>query len=216
MAITSSATRRHVLKAGAALAAGVACPLVLPARTFAQSAGTQSINMQLGWLANNNQLGEIVAKRLGYFEEERIKFVIQPGGPSIDGVAIVASGRYEIGQVSSSPSLLLAASQGIPVKCFAVGAQQHGGICRIEELQPHLRCRKRDITVGAPASFAGRARNTSRAPSACSPGGSPGSRAGWGAHPVTSRCPTRAPSGAVAPGAAISVSTGGLRRRRSR
>ncbi len=125
MAITSSATRRHVLKAGAALAAGVACPLVLPARTFAQSAGTQSINMQLGWLANNNQLGEIVAKRLGYFEEERIKFVIQPGGPSIDGVAIVASGRYEIGQVSSSPSLLLAASQGIPVKCFAVGAQQH-------------------------------------------------------------------------------------------
>src|SRR4029453_6238055 len=83
------------------------------------------VNMQLGWLANDNQLGEIVAKRLGYFDEEKIDFAIQPGGPSIDGVAIVASGRFEIGQVSSSPSLLLAASQGIPVKCFAVGAQQH-------------------------------------------------------------------------------------------
>ncbi len=125
MTMTSSATRRHVLRAGAVLTAGLACPLILPARTFAQPAGTQTINMQLGWLANNNQLGEIVAKRLGYFEEERINFTIQPGGPSIDGVAIVASGRYEIGQVSSSPSLLLAASQGIPVKCFAVGAQQH-------------------------------------------------------------------------------------------
>ncbi|HKU95915.1 MAG TPA: ABC transporter substrate-binding protein [Vineibacter sp.] len=125
MTMTSSATRRHVLRTGAVLTAGLACPLILPARTFAQPAGTQTINMQLGWLANNNQLGEIVAKRLGYFEEERINFTIQPGGPSIDGVAIVASGRYEIGQVSSSPSLLLAASQGIPVKCFAVGAQQH-------------------------------------------------------------------------------------------
>jgi len=125
MTMTSSATRRHVLRTGAVLTAGLASPLILPARTFAQPAGTQTINMQLGWLANNNQLGEIVAKRLGYFEEERINFAIQPGGPSIDGVAIVASGRYEIGQVSSSPSLLLAASQGIPVKCFAVGAQQH-------------------------------------------------------------------------------------------
>jgi len=125
MTMTSSATRRDVLRAGAVLTAGLACPLIMPARTFAQPAGTQTINMQLGWLANNNQLGEIVAKRLGYFEEERINFAIQPGGPSIDGVAIVASGRYEIGQVSSSPSLLLAASQGIPVKCFAVGAQQH-------------------------------------------------------------------------------------------
>jgi len=51
--------------------------------------------------------------------------MIQPGGPSIDGVAIVASGRFEIGQVSSSPSLMLAASQKIPVKCFAVGAPEH-------------------------------------------------------------------------------------------
>jgi NitT/TauT family transport system substrate-binding protein len=125
MAMTLSATRRHVLKTGAALAAGLACPTLIPARAFAQAAGTQPINMQLGWLANNNQLGEIAAKRLGYFEEEKIDFAIQPGGPSIDGVAIVASGRYEIGQVSSSPSLLLAASQGIPVQCFAVGAQEH-------------------------------------------------------------------------------------------
>ena len=81
--------------------------------------------MQLGWITGGNQLGEVVAKRLGYFEQEKINFAIQAGGPNIDGVAIVASGRYEIGQVSSSPSLMLAASQGIPVTCFAVGAQEH-------------------------------------------------------------------------------------------
>ena len=50
---------------------------------------------------------------------------IQPGGPSIDGVAVVASGRFEVGQVSSSPSLMLAVSQGLPIKCFAVGIQKH-------------------------------------------------------------------------------------------
>jgi NitT/TauT family transport system substrate-binding protein len=40
-------------------------------------------------------------------------------------VAIVASGRAAVGQLSSSPSLMLAASQDIPITCFAVGAQQH-------------------------------------------------------------------------------------------
>src|SRR4029077_5172852 len=39
--------------------------------------------------------------------------------------AVVASGRYEVGQVSSSPSLMLAASQDIPVLSFGVGAQSH-------------------------------------------------------------------------------------------
>jgi len=67
----------------------------------------------------------VVAKELGYFEEEKLNVKIQPGGPNIDGVAIVASGRYEIGQVSSSPSLMLAASQKIPVTCFATALQQH-------------------------------------------------------------------------------------------
>ena len=43
--------------------------------------------MQLGWLIGGNQIGEVVAKQLGYFEQEGIDFEIQPGGPNIDGVA---------------------------------------------------------------------------------------------------------------------------------
>jgi NitT/TauT family transport system substrate-binding protein len=116
------ASRRGILKG--ALAAGVALGAGAGSRARAKSAG-QAVNMQLGWITGGNQIGEIAAKRLGYFEAEGIDFAIQPGGPNIDGVAIVASGRYEVGQVSSSPSLMLAASQGIPVVCFAVGAQQH-------------------------------------------------------------------------------------------
>ena len=115
--------RRRTVLTGAAATAAAAAQL-LPSGGFAQ-AKTQPINMQLGWLASNNNIGEVVASQLGYFEEEKLNVVIQPGGPSIDGVAIVASGRCEIGQVSSSPSLMLAASQKIPVKCFATGLQQH-------------------------------------------------------------------------------------------
>jgi len=87
--------------------------------------GLSVLDMQLGWLAGGNQLGEVVAKQLGYLEEEGILLEIHPGGPHIDGVGIVASGRYQLGQVSSSPSLMLAVSQGIPVRCFGVSVQQH-------------------------------------------------------------------------------------------
>src|SRR5262245_54768360 len=121
--LASRQFRRRSLLKGAA-ATGPAASGLLPAGGFAQGK-TQTVNLQLGWLAGNNQIGEVSAKHLGYFEEEKLNVVIQPGGPSIDGVAIVASGRHEIGQVSSSPSLMLAASQKIPVMCFATGLQQH-------------------------------------------------------------------------------------------
>jgi NitT/TauT family transport system substrate-binding protein len=111
------------LKGATATAAALAAT-GLPRGVHAQ-AKTQTVNLQLGWLAGNNQLGEVAAKHLGYFEEEHINLAIQPGGPSIDGIAIVASGRFELGQVSSSPSLMLAVSQKIPVQCIAVGCQVH-------------------------------------------------------------------------------------------
>jgi NitT/TauT family transport system substrate-binding protein len=91
----------------------------------ADAQGKPVVNMQLGWLLSGNQLGEACAKQLGFYQQEGVSLAFQPGGPSIDGVAIVASGKFEVGQVSSSPSLMLAVSQDIPVKCFAVGAQQH-------------------------------------------------------------------------------------------
>lgn len=115
----STLTRRSLLGAGAVAGAG----MFLSVQALAQNKA--KINMQLGWIAGGNQIGEVVAKRLGYFETEGIDFAIQPGGPSIDGVAIVASGRYELGQVSSSPSIMLAVSQDLPIQAFATGLQQH-------------------------------------------------------------------------------------------
>lgn len=115
-------SRREMLQvAGAAtLAAGGG---LLSVR--AQAAGKAELNLQLGWLIGGNQIGEVCAMQLGYYQAEGIELAIQPGGPSIDGVAMVASGRFEVGQLSSSPSLMLAVSQDIPIRCFAVGAQEH-------------------------------------------------------------------------------------------
>ena len=87
--------------------------------------GVPVLGLQLGWLAGGNQLGEVVARRLGFFEEEGMRLEIHPGGPHIDGVGIVASGRYRLGELASSPSLMLAVSQGIPIRAFGVCVQEH-------------------------------------------------------------------------------------------
>ncbi len=108
--------------------------------------GKPVVNLQLGWIAGGNQIGEICAKQLGYYDAEGIEMKIQPGGPSIDGVAVVASGRYESGQVSSSPSLMLAASQGLPIRCFATGAQIH----------PYAFFSLKKNPVAKPADFVGK------------------------------------------------------------
>jgi len=115
-------TRRQVMSWGAGAAAAGAGGLV---GVTADAQGKPVVNMQLGWLLSGNQLGEACAKQLGFYDQEGVSLAFQPGGPSIDGVAVVASGKFEVGQVSSSPSLMLAVSQDIPIKCFAVGAQQH-------------------------------------------------------------------------------------------
>ncbi|MBN9060917.1 MAG: ABC transporter substrate-binding protein [Rhizobiales bacterium] len=115
--------RRDMLKWSAAgAAAAVTGPVV---SVGANAQGKPVINLQLGWITSGNQIGEVCAKQLGYYDAEGVEMRIQAGGPSIDGVAIVASGRFEVGQVSSSPSLMLASSQDLPIKCFAVGCQEH-------------------------------------------------------------------------------------------
>ncbi len=112
--------RRTFLKATAGAAA--TAPFV---SVSALGQGKPVVNLQLGWLLSGNQIGEVCAKAMGYYDAEGIELKFQAGGPSIDGVAVVAAGRFEVGQVSSSPSLMLAASQDIPIVCFATGAQEH-------------------------------------------------------------------------------------------
>lgn len=113
-------TRRGLLAGGAAMGMGG-----LMSFGPARADGTRKLGLQLGWLASNGILGEVCAEAQGYFEAAGIELEIVAGGPNIDGVASVASGRVASGQISSSPSLILARDQGIPVKCIAAGIQRH-------------------------------------------------------------------------------------------
>jgi len=123
MSDIESAGRRRLLRISLAAGGMATAGALLSVRAFA--AGKATVSMQLGWIPGGNQVGEVVAKRLGYYNQEGIDFQIQPGGPNIDGVAIVASGRCESGEISSSPSIMLAVSESLPIKCIATGLQQH-------------------------------------------------------------------------------------------
>ncbi|QPM90139.1 ABC transporter substrate-binding protein [Pseudooceanicola algae] len=118
--LSGKLSRRAFLAGSGALAAGSMLHIG-PLRAD----GLRSLNLQLGWLASNGILGEICADELGYFADAGIALDVIAGGPNIDGVATVAAGRASMGQLSSSPSLMMARSQGIPVKCIAAGYQQH-------------------------------------------------------------------------------------------
>ena len=118
-----SLSRRRILQYGATLGGAAAMSSFISVEAL--GAGKAKVNMQLGWLASNGIMGEVVAKRMGFYDEEGIELEVTPGGPGVDGVASVAAGRAQCGQLSSSPSLMLARSAGIPVKAFAAGYQKH-------------------------------------------------------------------------------------------
>ena len=120
---TAPLSRRSVLQYGMALGGAAATSSFISVEAL--GADMAKVNMQLGWLASNGIMGEVVAKRTGIYEELGIELEVTPGGPGVDGVASVAAGRAQSGQLSSSPSLMLARSAGIPVKAFAAGYQKH-------------------------------------------------------------------------------------------
>lgn len=134
MTNTGFSRRDFLGRAGLLLGAAVGGPVLLAgcndaAREAAESngggTGSSAMSLQLGWLLDNGQLGEAVAIGKGWYADNGLDVRIQAGGPSIDGLALVAGGESQVGQISSSPSLMLATSQGIPTKAFAVGVQEH-------------------------------------------------------------------------------------------
>ena len=89
--------RRGFLKSSAAVLYGAAASSTFLSVEVLAS-GESQINMQLGWLASNGLIGEVVAKSKGYYAKEGIKLNVTPGGPGVAGVASVAAGAAQIGQ----------------------------------------------------------------------------------------------------------------------
>lgn len=80
--------------------------------------------VQLSWLASGENAGEQEAIDQGYFAQEGLDVTLNPGGANTNGISAVASGAADIGITSSSPSIMLAVSQGIPIQAFATELQE--------------------------------------------------------------------------------------------
>lgn len=114
MASTPMHRRGFMRSATAAAAGGGGVGRTLLSVRPASAAAPAKVRLQLGWLASNGLLGEVVAIRKGFYAEQGIAIEIVPGGPNVDGVAGVAAGQSALGQISSSPSIMLARGAGIP------------------------------------------------------------------------------------------------------
>ena len=66
----SNARRRTLLKAAAGVGGFGLVGSVLSLDALAQGAQKTTVNLQLGWIPGNNQIGEVVAKQLGYYAQE--------------------------------------------------------------------------------------------------------------------------------------------------
>ncbi|MDI6028626.1 ABC transporter substrate-binding protein [Corticibacterium sp. UT-5YL-CI-8] len=138
--------RRGFLTNAALLGGLAAASQTMLTVSGANAQGLAKIRMQLGWLASNGLLGEVVAIEKGFYAEQDIELEIVPGGPNVDGVAGVASGQSNVGQISSSPSVMLARSAGVPIKAIAAGYQKH----------PYAYFSKKSKPIEKPADMVGK------------------------------------------------------------
>ena len=123
--ITPPVSRRGLLAGGAVLGLAAAGGRLLGLASPARAQGLTGLSEQIGWLVNAQMAGDFVAIGKGYFKDAGIELKIQPGGPNIDPVQIVAGGGVPFGNVASVAVLVNARARGLPVKAFAAVLQRH-------------------------------------------------------------------------------------------
>lgn len=66
------------------------------------------------WFPQIENAGQYSAKVEGFYEEAGIDMTIQPGGPGVSAISIVASGEADIG-MAQADQVLFAINEGIPI-----------------------------------------------------------------------------------------------------
>jgi NitT/TauT family transport system substrate-binding protein len=123
--IVPEVSRRRLLGyAGAGLILGAGGALSRMAGTV-QAQGATNLSMQFAWFLNSQAAGEFVAITKGYYREVGIDLKLQPGGPSIDPVQVVAGSGTIFGDAASIGILINARSSGLPIKAFGSVLQRH-------------------------------------------------------------------------------------------
>ncbi|GAA3400336.1 ABC transporter substrate-binding protein [Paenibacillus hodogayensis] len=80
------------------------------------------VTQVLDWFPGATHTGFYAAQAKGFYKDENLDVTIEPGGPQVSAVQIVASGKANFG-VGSADTLLLAREQGIPIVGLAATLQ---------------------------------------------------------------------------------------------
>jgi ABC-type nitrate/sulfonate/bicarbonate transport system substrate-binding protein len=72
------------------------------------------VSFRLKWLVYSSFASHFVALERGYFEEYGVNVTINPGGPGLDPIKLVATGADDVG-LAGYEQILIAREKGIPV-----------------------------------------------------------------------------------------------------
>lgn len=78
----------------------------------------ESVKLVLNWFAQAGHGGIYAADEQGFFEEKGLDVTIEPGGPQISSIQMVASGSAEFGLVHGD-QLVIARNQGVELVALA-------------------------------------------------------------------------------------------------
>lgn len=85
-----------------------------------------AVSLQLPWFANAQFAGSFVAQEKGFFADEGLDVTINPGGPDVNSITLVAAGSTTFG-LHDTISLTFAAAEEIPLITAATFFQKHPG-----------------------------------------------------------------------------------------
>ncbi|HEY0607527.1 MAG TPA: ABC transporter substrate-binding protein [Herpetosiphonaceae bacterium] len=120
-------------------------PPEAPAATTGRSLETTTISVRLLWVPQYQFAGYIVAKVKGFYDEAGLNVTLNPGGPEIAPVQLVASGSDDFG-VETPDTVLLARERGIPIVSVATFFQASAGGFMV----------KSDSGIHSPRDFVGK------------------------------------------------------------
>jgi NitT/TauT family transport system substrate-binding protein len=89
------------------------------------SGGTAgALTVVLGWYPTPESGGWFAAQEEGLFTDAGLDVTLQPGGPQVSGVQLVAAGRADIG-IASAEDVVRSRAQGIPIVAIAALYQRN-------------------------------------------------------------------------------------------
>lgn len=118
--------RRSLARAGAILGTvAIAAALLTGCSTDSSSGEAEQtpVTFQTSWIPMVQFGGSYIAKDSGYYSDEGLDVSILPGGPDVDGTALVAAGTADIG-VSNADTVARANAAGADLVIIGAGFQK--------------------------------------------------------------------------------------------